>query len=69
MYYSHKRLGYSGPEYWRLFDLMPKSVREQLNNAKTIEETFYLWQRAINEYGDEVEKIINEIRSTQERLG
>lgn len=56
MYYKRNKIGYSGHEFWRWFDLMPKEVREKINNAKDIDETFYLWQDAINKYGDEIER-------------
>lgn len=56
MYRKRIVSGYSGPEYWQWFDLMPKETREALNNAKTVDEAFYLWQDAINKYGDKIER-------------
>lgn len=59
MYYKRKQIGYSGHDWWKWFDMMPKAVREQINNAKDMDEAFYLWQDAINKYGDDIEGKIN----------
>lgn len=58
-YRNHIIIGYSGPEYWRWFDLMPRRVREQLNNAKDRFECLDIWAQACEDNWREIEREIN----------
>lgn len=46
--------GVNPKEFWDWFDLMPRHVRDQINNAPTPEMTTFLWNRAMSEHGNEV---------------